>query len=445
VKLTILGGGGFRVPLVFSALLEDVNACGITEIWLYDVNRARVEVIAAVLQQAAHSAERSVPRVVVADSLYEALVEADFVFSAIRVGGVYGRTVDERVAMEAGLLGQETVGAGGIAFGLRTVPEVVRLAERIAELAPAAWVVNFTNPAGLVTEAMQTILGARVIGICDSPSGLCRRAALAVGADPDTARFDYAGLNHLGWLRALEVEGVDRLPGLLADDEALQTFTEGRLFGPAWLRALESIPNEYLHYYYFQREAIASAADAGATRGEFLQSQQDGFYLAASRDPSAAFEDWQRVRAERDASYMAETRTEADERDDADLAAGGYEVVALGLMRALAGGPPATLILNVANGETFGCLDPRAVIEVPCEVDADGPSPLRVAPLSDDQAGLMCSVKAVERSVIEAATTGSRVAAVRAFALHPLVDSVVVAEHLLDAYVARLPELAYLG
>jgi 6-phospho-beta-glucosidase len=142
---------------------------------------------------------------------------------------------------------------------------------------------------------------------------------------------------------------------------------------------------------------------------------------------------------------MAETRTEADERDDADLAAGGYEVVALGLMRALAGGPPATLILNVANGETFGCLDPRAVIEVPCEVDADGPSPLRVAPLSDDQAGLMCSVKAVERSVIEAATTGSRVAAVRAFALHPLVDSVVVAEHLLDAYVARLPELAYLG
>lgn len=125
------------------------------------------------------------------------------------------------------MLGQETVGAGGIAYGLRTVPVAVRIARRIAELAPDAWVINFTNPAGLVTEAMSRVLGDRVVGICDSPVGLGRRVARILGANPDEAWIDYVGLNHLGWLRGLRVGGQDVLPRLLADEEALGSFEEG--------------------------------------------------------------------------------------------------------------------------------------------------------------------------------------------------------------------------
>src|SRR5262249_8295749 len=154
--------------------------------------------------------------------------------SAIRAGGLEGRVSDERLPLAEGLLGQETVGAGGVLYGLRSIPEAMRIAERVAAVAPDAWVINFTNPAGMVTEAMQRVLGGRVIGICDSPVGLCRRAARAVGADPDRAGYDYVGLNHLGWLRGLWVDGRDALPGLLADAERLESFEEGKLFGAEW-------------------------------------------------------------------------------------------------------------------------------------------------------------------------------------------------------------------
>jgi 6-phospho-beta-glucosidase len=320
---------------------------------------------------------------------------------------------------------------------------VVALARRIAELAPRAWVINFTNPAGLVTEAMQQVLGDRVIGICDSPSGLCRRAASALGVDPELATFDYAGLNHLGWLRAVSVDGVELLPRLLADDASLESFEEGRLFGADWLRSLGAIPNEYLHYYYFHREAVHAASRAAATRGEFLQARQDEFYASLQEDSSGALRQWQRVRAERDATYMAETRS-AGERDEREMAAGGYEQVALQLMRALAHDERANLIVNVRNSGLLSHLDDEAVIEVPCTITSSGPQPLPVSRLSDHQAGLVCAVKAVERSVIEAARTGSLRAAVRAFAEHPLVDSVSVARQLVAAYQRRLPELGYL-
>ncbi|MBP2334486.1 6-phospho-beta-glucosidase [Saccharothrix coeruleofusca] len=409
MRLVILGGGGFRVPLVHKALVGDGR---VDELVLHDVDGHRLAAIRAVL--------RGGPRVTATTDLEEALRGADFVFSAIRVGGLAGRAVDEEVAHAHGVLGQETVGAGGIAYGLRTVPVARRIARRVAEIAPQAWVINFTNPAGLVTEAMAEHLGERVIGICDSPVGLCRRVAHALGASG--AEFDYAGLNHLGWLQAVRVDGVDLLPRLLADPEKLG-FEEGRLFGAEWLRALGMIPNEYLHYYYATREAM------GGDRGAFLLRQQEAFYNGSV--------DWETTRLEREATYMAHDRE--GERDS--LEGGGYEHVALALMHAIADDERATLILNVRNGATLPHLDGDAVVEVPCGVDARGPRPLPVSPLPDHAAGLVTSVKAVDRLVLE----GSRTAALKAFALHPLVDSVSVARSLLEAYLSRHPELAYLS
>ncbi|MFE4991765.1 6-phospho-beta-glucosidase [Streptomyces mirabilis] len=444
MKLTILGGGGFRVPLVYGALLGDRAEGRVTHVVLHDVDAGRLTAVARVLAEQAKDLPDA-PEVSFTTDLDDALRGADFIFSAIRVGGLAGRADDERVALAEGVLGQETVGAGGIAYGLRTVPVAVDIAQRVARLAPDAWVINFTNPAGLVTEAMSRHLGDRVIGICDSPVGLGRRIATVLGANPREAWIDYVGLNHLGWVRGLRVAGRDELPRLLADPELLGSFEEGKLFGVEWLQSLGAVPNEYLHYYYFNREAVRAYQQAEKTRGAFLRDQQEQFYAEMKRPDSAALSAWDRTRAEREATYMAENRDAAGagERDADDLS-GGYEKVALALMRAIARDERTTLILNVRNRGTLGVLDTEAVIEVPCLVDANGAHPVAVDPLPDHASGLVCAVKAVEREVLSAAESGSRTTAVKAFALHPLVDSVNVARRLVEGYTSVHPGLAYL-
>ncbi|ADI05260.1 6-phospho-beta-glucosidase [Streptomyces bingchenggensis BCW-1] len=442
----MLGGGGFRMPLVYRALLDDSgDAAGrCTELVLFDTDRGRLDAIGAVLAEQA-AGRPGAPAVRATTDLDDALRGADFIFSAIRVGGLAGRARDERVPLAEGVLGQETVGAGGVLYGLRTLPVALEIAERIAAVAPDAWVINFTNPAGMVTEAMQRVLGDRVIGICDSPVGLCRRAARALGADPGRASYDYVGLNHLGWLRGVIVDGRDRLPELMADTAALESFEEGKLFGAPWLRALGALPNEYLHYYYFNREAVSAIRQAPATRGEFLRDQQAGFYAEAAAAGTAegaagagALELWERTRMEREATYMAESREASGgwQRDSCDLDGGGYDRIALAIMRAIARDERATLILNVRNRTAVPGLDADAVVEVPCLVDAGGARPLAAGPVAPDQLGLMLTLKAVERATIAAATShgpAARAAALRALAVHPLVDSVNVASRILDA------------
>jgi 6-phospho-beta-glucosidase len=443
LKLTILGGGGFRVPLVYRALLGDRGEGRVTDVALYDLDAARLATIARVLaDQAGAAGHPDPPAVTATTDLDEAVTGADFVFSAIRVGGLAGRAADERIALEEGVLGQETTGAGGVSYGLRTMPVVMHIARRIRELAPDAWVINFTNPAGMVTEAMTAHLGDRVIGICDSPVGLGRRVAGALGVDPARARLDYVGLNHLGWLRGLYVDGRDILPRLFEDEGALTSFEEGKLFGADLLRTIGALPNEYLHYYYYNREAVASARAAEHTRGAFLHTQQQRFYASCD----AGWNAWDATRLERETTYMAENRDAVGmgERDSGDLESGGYEQVALALMRAIALDERTTLILNVPGRGRIRQLDDEAVVEVPCHVDANGARPIAGAPLPDHGTGLVCSVKAVERAVIHAATTGERAAAVRALTIHPLIDSYAAARRLLDAYRRHFPELSYL-
>ncbi|SDP85974.1 6-phospho-beta-glucosidase [Lentzea jiangxiensis] len=421
MKLVILGGGGFRVPLVYRALLADRSPGRVTEVALFDLDPGRLAAIGVVLAELAARVPDA-PAVTTSTDLDEAVRGADFVFSAIRVGGLEGRAADESVAAGCGVLGQETVGAGGVVYGLRTVPVALDIARRISELAPEAWVINFTNPAGMVTEAMSAHLGHRVIGICDSPVGLGKRVARAAGVTLEDAWLDYAGLNHLGWLRGVHVAGRDVLPDLLADAARLESFEEGKLFGAEWLRSLGAIPNEYLHYYYFTREAV----EAGASRGAFLLEQQKRFYAAPS------WESWDRTRLEREQTYMAETRDE--ERDSDDLDGGGYERVALDLMHAIASDKRTTLILNVPNRTTLRCLDSEAVVEVPSLVDANGARPISVSQVPDEGVGLVTTLKVVERATIKAAISGERAHAVKALALHPLVDSVNVARRIVDTH-----------
>ncbi|MGW0230987.1 6-phospho-beta-glucosidase [Actinopolymorpha singaporensis] len=445
MKLAILGGGGFRVPLVYKALLNDTGSPRVTEVALYDRSAQRLEVMKSVLAQLA-AGHADAPRVHATEVLDEAVEGADFIFSAIRVGGLEGRTKDERVALDLGVLGQETTGPGGIAYGLRTIPVMLHIAERVRALAPKAFFINFTNPAGMITEALQRVLGDRVIGICDTPGGLGRRIARSIGLDSSRIQVDYVGLNHLGWIRRLVSDGEDHLPRFLADEHAIAGLEEGEIFGPSWIQAMGVVPNEYLYYYYFNRDAVRSIVAQPSTRGEFLVAQQGEFYAAAGNDPDHALDLWKRTIAHRKALYMAEAkgkRAADEEPEPLDFEEeAGYEGVALAVMAAIARNEKSTIILNVRNGATLPGLPADATVEVPSLVDANGAHPLATTSPDLHQLGLMQQVKAVDRLVIEAATTGSADAALKAFALHPLVDSVTVARDLLRGYVDALPGVA---
>ncbi|MDO5675878.1 MAG: 6-phospho-beta-glucosidase [Propionibacteriaceae bacterium] len=458
MKLTILGGGGFRVPLVYKALLADESPERVTELRLYDTDSQRLAAITAVLEELAAGAEES-PSLTSTTDLGEALAGTDFVFSAIRVGGTQGRALDEQISLSHDVIGQETVGAGGISYALRGIPAVLRIIEGIKQHAPEAYVINFTNPAGVITEVMQRELGPRVIGICDSPVGMARRimdvlkgAGLvpadvpSLSAGSDRIRLKYAGLNHLGWLTGLLVDGEDVLPRLLERADLIETFEEGRLFGAPLIQALRAVPNEYLHYYYFSREDLAIDKVSDKTRGRFLAEQQKGFYEKTD-DGLSPYQRWERTRREREETYMATNREAAGnfERDDADMETGGYDKVALAIMHAIANDVPAELILNVANNGILADLDDTAVVEIPCRVDGSGVTPIEGAELPDHGRGIVINAKYVERRTMEAALTGSRQAALLAIGHHPLVDSFHVAEELLDDLVAAFPEeLAYL-
>lgn len=441
-RLALLGGGGFRVPLVYRALLGAARDIGIDEVALHDVDATRLEVIERVLERLAEGSPGA-PRVRVTTDLDDALTGARFVFAAVRVGGLAGRTRDERVPLAEGAIGQETVGPGGICYGLRTVPVMAGIAERIAAVCPDAWVVNFTNPAGMVTEAMSRTLGDRVLGVCDSPAGLVRRAVHALGVDPSRASADYFGLNHLGWLRALRVDGRDLLPDLLADQQRLASFEEGRLFGATWLRALGMIPNEYLVYFYRRDETVRALHAATHTRGEQLRDQQARFYAEAADPRGDALALWEATRREREESYFAEHRPEGEGRDAADVSAGGYEGVAVRLLAALAADRPTRLVLDVRNQGALACLDDDAVVEVPCVVDQAGARPLAIGTVPGHAAALLQAVKSVERDTVAAALSRDRTLALRALGTHPLVGSVDAAVRILEAYEAEDRELAW--
>ncbi len=438
LKVAVLGGGGFRTPTVHAGLLARGHRLRVKELWLHDVDTTRLDRIARVLQGQAEEAGGG-PAVRVTTDTAPALDGADLVLCALRVGGEAARAADERAALDLGLLGQETVGAAGILYGLRTVPVMRELAEMIARHAPRAWVLNFTNPAGLVTEAMLPVLGERLIGICDSPSALVERVATALDRGPRDLEIAYAGINHFGWLLAVRDDtGSDLLPGLLADSVRLASLEEARLFGPAWLQALGMIPNEYLFYYDRTAAAIEQTRRRGETRGESLLGPQLAFYRRPVSDPRAELAAWREVRRGREGTYFQEAGSGVHAAG-AEGDAGGYGEVALGVAEALTGGRPRQAILNVRNNGAVAGLDPEAVVEVPCQVDGGGAHPLPQPPLPAPAAARVALLKALDRLVLEAALTGSRQALLQAFGTHPLCGGADLAPRLVEL-ATRGPE-----
>lgn len=452
MKLCLLGGGGFRTPLTWASLAPLVGE-GDVEVVLHDIASERLTRMAAVIE-GLRQERGGGPPVSTTTSLDEALEGADFVFCAIRVGGLVGRVIDETVPLREGVLGQETVGPGGICFALRTVPVMRLIAERVGQRAPAAWFLNFTNPAGLVTEALRPVLGERVIGICDSPAALCARVAGALRRPMSALRFDYAGLNHLGWLLAVWDAGRDLLPELLGDDACVARLEAACLFGTRRLRAQGVVPNEYLVYLEAPGAIVEAFRRAGATRGQLLLEQQERFYRGSHDSPAEALASWRQARDARFGTYMAEAwdavargsmEDRGEEREhgtDEGPGEAGYGAVAAGFVGAVTGDGEETLVLDVANRGRLPFLDDDAVVEVPCSVSSSGVRAQQVGELSRPQAELVARIKEVERTTIRAALEGSRRLAVEALVAHPVVPTRAAAERILQGYLRSLPGLA---
>lgn len=454
MKLTLLGAG-VRTPLLLNGLLRRAAALPLAEVVLYDTDQERLAVMG---ELGAHFCRERGARFQVRAETdpEEALRGARFVFTALRVGQERSRVVDERVPLSYGLVGQETTGAGGFAMALRTIPVMLDYARLIERVAPGAWVVNFTNPAGLITQALRDNTDVRVVGICDTPTAMKRSLAEFLGAPPEAVGLDYFGLNHLGWVRGVMVEGRDRTPELLERYEELRAADrEWRLFDADLVRGLGLLPNEYLYYFYYRERAVARIRAAPRTRGQELATLNARLWpgLRARLDEgdfAGALALYEETMAGRHAGYMAtEGGLEAGAEpvgDDALFEQEGYEGLAMSVMTSVIEGRSDPLIVNLPSRGSLGGRNDDDVVEVPSMVRDGDLVPLAGDPPPAEAGALIGAVKTYERLTAEAAVTGSFSTAVRALTVHPLVASYSLATSVVRDYLAALaPYLPQFG
>ena len=426
MKLSLIGGAGLRTPLLLNGLAA--SDLPIDEVALYDVDRARLAVVADLARRKAPHLHVTVPDTV------EACVEgAGYVFISIRVGGIEQRARDEAIALAHGVVGQETCGAAGFAMAMRTIPHALRYAAVVAERAPDAWIVNFTNPVGIVTQAISTTVTRRVVGICDTPGELFEDIAHALDVPSKACHFDYLGLNHLGWVREAYHRGVPQLGRLWNDRAALERLYRAPLFDGAFLQQLHLLPTEYLFYYYHPDRAVANTRAAARSRGAVIEQLNAGLFEELAGHPPDPVAAYERYLAARNASYMqieSGSPTPLARSPWAELT--GYDRIALDVVSAIHGNTGAIIVLDVPNRGNLPGLDDDDVVEVPCVVTANGPLPLHVGQVPAAVADLVHGVKAYERTTIDAALSGDRERAWRALASNPLVPGRETARALLD-------------
>ena len=416
VKVAVVGGGSTYTPELVEGFVTRGDRLTVDELVLLDVDAERLEVVGGLAGRMLRRVGWSGSLVLTADR-HRALEGADFVIVQLRVGGQAARFQDETIPLGFGCIGQETTGPGGFAKALRTVPVVLDLAEETAERgAPGAWFVDFTNPTGLVTQALLDH-GHRALGLCNVAIGFQRRFARVFGVEPERVQLEHVGLNHLTWERKIFVDGVDRMPEVLTD--ALDEVSEETDLPAELIRSLGAIPSYYLHYYYLTSRVLAEQR-GGTTRAEEVMKIEAGL-MELYRDP--ALDTKPALLEERGGAF--------------------YSDAAAALVASLHAGTGDVQVVNVRNDGAIPGLADDAVVEVSARVDRDGSHPIAVDPLTPDMAGLVEHVKAYERLTIEAAITGDRATALRALMTNPLVGDYEVAAPLLDALLAanaeRLP------
>jgi 6-phospho-beta-glucosidase len=410
MKVAVIGGGSTYTPELVDGVARLTETSLVSELVLVDPDETRLAVVgpvsARIMGAYGHPAAISWTA-----SLDEGLDGAGAVLLQLRVGGQAARQRDETWPLDCGCVGQETTGAGGLAKALRTVPVVLDIAERTRRRAdPAAWIIDFTNPVGIVTRALLDA-GHRAVGLCNVAIGFQRQFAALLGVEPGQVSLDHVGLNHLTWERAAVVDGTDRLPELIATHGP--EIAERTGLAPSVMREIGAVPSYYLRYFW-AHDAVVEEERHQPTRAEEV-AKIERELLGMYADPAL------------------------DRKPDLLSERGGafYSEAAVALLASLAGDTGDTQVVNVRNAGTFGFLPDEAVIEVPAVIGAKGPRPVPVAPLSPLMRGLVAHVSGYEELAVDAALRGGRDRVRMALLAHPLVGQLDLVDCLTDRLLAE--------
>jgi 6-phospho-beta-glucosidase len=406
MKIAVIGAGSTYTPELVSGLSRERERLPIAELALHDIDDERREVVGAMAQRML-AKQGYAGKLELTGDLDRAVDGADFVLLQIRVGGQAARLRDETLPLACGCIGQETTGAGGFAKAMRTVPVILGIAEKVRErAADDAWIVDFTNPVGIVTRALRNA-DHRAIGLCNVAIGFQRQFAQELGVEPERVVIDQVGLNHLTWVRHVWVDGKDVLP------EALETRGEtiaAQLDLPwALVRELGVIPSYYLHYFYAHDEVLARQQAGEKPRAQAV-AEIEADLLQMYRDPN-----------------LDEKPALLEQRGGAF-----YSEAAIGLVSSIATSDDAVHVVDVRNEGTLAGLQDDDVVELPARVSATGATPLPQAPLAPEFLGLVQHVAAYERLAAEAAVTRDRATARKALLSHPLVGQWSMTEELVE-------------
>lgn len=416
MKIAVIGGGSTYTPELLHGLLERATELGLAQVVLHDLRPDRLEPVVGFCQRMARHMGRDVS-VDATTELDEALDGATFVVNQIRVGGQEGRHEDIRMGLDLGLVGQETTGVGGFAKALRSIPASLDLARRMDARCPDAWMLNFTNPSGMVTEALLNHGRDRVVGLCNVPIEMHMEIAGVLDRPVEEVSLDWVGLNHLGWCRRVLVDGEDVLPAMIDQ-------IDRGVAGPAnlpelrypegFLRALGMIPSSYVRFFYATEEMRSILEAKKQTRAEEVMA----------------------LEAELQSLYADPAQVELPELLS-ERGGAWYSRLAVDIVGALSSDEPSVHIVNTLSRGAVEGMPDDASVEIPCTISRDGVTPRDCGPVEEEIAGLMRHVKAYERLAVEAAVTGSRDKAYLALVANPLVPDVKAARQALDRLVDR--------
>ncbi len=455
MKLAILGGGGVRSPFLAKSLALGAKETGITEAVFMDINEEKLMTYGKIAKRISEMIEPSLA-VTLTTSAEAALENADFVITTIRAEGDWGRVFDERTALNEGVLGQETTGAGGFAMALRSIDVLKNycaLAEKVSK--KDAPIFNFTNPSGLVTQALRTMGFKNVYGVCDAPSGFLRQLKNMTGEEKLT--MECYGLNHLSWFKEFKV-GEKDVTDLILNHPDLYKKTEMRLFDREITSLSENnLPNEYLYFYHYRDRAVKSISSGAKTRGETIAEINDMMIeelrtIDIDSDFEKAFNCFMRHHAMRENSYFSiETGTFREEKFAVPTAEeyikipdnGGYAAVALQYIKAVNTGEKINMVLSIPNEGAIDFLEDGDVCELSCTVDKNGVHPHKISGIPEMQKNLILAVKHYENLTVEAIIEGKREKAIKALTVHPLIGSYPTATTLVDEYYEKYK--AYTG
>lgn len=403
LKICVIGAGSTYTPELIEGFVKRRRELPVARIALMDIDREKLNIVGGLAARMVEKAGLGAKVDLLTDRK-KALDGADFVLTQIRVGGLPARIRDEHIPIEFGIVGQETTGPGGFAKALRTVPIMIGIARDIEKLAPNAWWINFTNPSGIVTEALLKHTKTNVIGLCNVPIGMTKSLAKKLECEPEDLLLTYIGLNHLSWITRVTLRGKD------VTREAVKKSLAGRPDeDKQWIRTYGMIPNGYLHYYYARDKVMEALKKAEKTRGEIV-SEVEAALLKKYQNPN-----------------LNRKPKELEKRGGAH-----YSTAAVSLASAIHNNKKEMHIVNAPNNGSIACLPADCAVEVNCMIDGGGAHPLAIGDVPMEIRGLLQAVKSYEELAVRAAVEGSKKVALQALVAHPLVPSFTVAKDLLD-------------